>query len=159
MLKQNNKISNFNCNRNKSYNFIKNLNQNITSFVLSFSTFEGIEFLASTADCWSSHHRSFLGMTVHWLDPVTRERKNAVLACMRLKGSHTYDVLAKAILEAHSSFGIKSKVMQVYANCKLAIHQEQDKQEANAMLQCTQRTLLVDKNLIYTLQYTQYILY
>lgn len=33
--------------------------------------------VATTADCWSSHGKSFLGMTVHWIDSRTCERKSA----------------------------------------------------------------------------------
>jgi len=50
-------------------------------------------------------------MTVHWLEKGTRARKHAVLACDRLKGRHTYDVLAKAINNIHQHFGIQDKVI------------------------------------------------
>ena len=49
-------------------------------------------------------------MTVHWLNEKTRERERGVLACMRLKGRHTYDVLAQAIEKVHVEFGIEKKV-------------------------------------------------
>lgn len=88
----------------------------IYNYGFSFRTFKGIEYFATTADCWSSHNRSFLGMTVHWVDPVNRERKHAVLACRRLKGSHTFDVLAEAILDVHKSFGIEKKVIYYLLN-------------------------------------------
>lgn len=71
---------------------------------------EDVPWVATTADCWSAHHNSYLGMTVHWLDPATRERKQGVLACRRLKGSHTFEVLAKAISDVHSKFQLEDKV-------------------------------------------------
>jgi hypothetical protein len=49
-------------------------------------------------------------MTLHWLHPETRAREHAVLACRRLKGSHTFDVLAEAITDVHCKFGIQEKV-------------------------------------------------
>ncbi len=30
-------------------------------------TFEGLDYIAATADIWSVHDRSFLGMTAHWI--------------------------------------------------------------------------------------------
>lgn len=66
--------------------------------------------MGTTADCWSANKKGYLGMTVHWLDPNTRVRKMAVLACERIMGSHTYDVLAQVMANIHSQFGIEDKV-------------------------------------------------
>lgn len=80
-------------------------------FVLKYlRILEDVPWVATTADCWTGHHNSYLGSTVHWLDPETRERKQAVLACMRLKGSHTFNVLAHALSEIHSKFQLQDKV-------------------------------------------------
>ena len=51
-------------------------------------------------------------MTVHWLD-ATLERKSAMLCCRRLKGRHTYDVLAEAIAEVLKEFDISDKVVRI----------------------------------------------
>ena len=50
-------------------------------------------------------------MTVHWIDEKLLQRKNHVLACRRLIGRHTYDVLAKEISEIHWEFQIERKVV------------------------------------------------
>ena len=71
---------------------------------------EDVPWVATTADCWSAHHNSYLGVTLHWIDPASRQRKQAVLACQRLFGSHTFDVLARALSEIHCKFGIADKV-------------------------------------------------
>ncbi len=72
--------------------------------------FATIQFLCTTADLWSNHNKSFLGVTAHWIDEDTLTRKSAALACCRLKGRHTYDVLAEALDGIHSKFGIRQKV-------------------------------------------------
>ena len=71
-----------------------------------------IEYVATTTDCWTARRRSFIGLTAHWIDPTTLKRHSAALACKRLKGSHTFDVLASAIDEIHASFGIRDKVIK-----------------------------------------------
>jgi hypothetical protein len=49
-------------------------------------------------------------MTIHWLNPTTRKREHAVLACQRITGSHTFDVLAQTMMEIHTKFQIRDKV-------------------------------------------------
>jgi hypothetical protein len=49
-------------------------------------------------------------MTGHWLDPKTRTRQHAVLACFRLRGHHTFDVLSEAIVDTHYKFHLQDKV-------------------------------------------------
>ncbi|XP_018369951.1 PREDICTED: uncharacterized protein LOC108765643 [Trachymyrmex cornetzi] len=69
-----------------------------------------IEIVATTADLWSKGKRSYLGMTVHWINPETLERESAALACRRIKGKHTYDVLAQAINSVFLEYHIQNKV-------------------------------------------------
>ncbi len=73
--------------------------------------FETIPFLCTTADAWSTHNRSYLGVTAHWIDCVSLTRRSAALACSRLKGHHTYDVLAGALNAVHAKYGIRDKVV------------------------------------------------
>ncbi len=73
---------------------------------------DGAMYVCTTANIWSSSHRSFLGMTVHWLDRATLERKSAALACKRFQGSHTYDKIAKTICNVHTTFNIEGKVLK-----------------------------------------------
>ncbi|XP_052463040.1 uncharacterized protein LOC128020264 [Carassius gibelio] len=69
-----------------------------------------VNYVATTTDCWSARQRSYLGVTCHWIDNTSLERHSAALACRRLKGSHTFDVLAAALEEIHSEYHIREKV-------------------------------------------------
>lgn len=72
-----------------------------------------VEFVCSTADVWSSSRRSYLGITVHWIESDTFERKNAAIACRRFKGSHTYDKVAEMIADIHADHDLKlSKIVK-----------------------------------------------
>ena len=44
-----------------------------------------VKFVATTADSWSAHNRSFLGMTVHWVNSTILKRKKAVLGIKEVK--------------------------------------------------------------------------
>lgn len=66
--------------------------------------------VCTTVDLWSSQHRSFIGMTVHWLEQNTLKRMSAALACKRFQGCHTFDKIASAIHSIHAEYGIEYKV-------------------------------------------------
>lgn len=70
----------------------------------------GIQYVCTTADIWTAHGRSFFGMTCHWIDPVSLERKSAALGFARLQGRVTYDAIAGRIHEIHVAHNIESKV-------------------------------------------------
>ena len=75
---------------------------------------ENVEHVSTTADCWISHRRSFLGMTAHWHGEGKNSkdiiRRSACLGVRRVYGSHTNDVLARAMADMHAEFKITSKV-------------------------------------------------
>lgn len=71
-----------------------------------------VEVIATTTDCWTSHHRSFLGVTAHWFDPQTMQRSCAALACKQLKGPHSFSVLAGALNDVHTEFDIREKIVR-----------------------------------------------
>lgn len=64
-------------------------------------TFEGLVYISTTANIWSVHNKSFLGIASHWINPTTVQRKKATLACRRVRGRHTYDVIASEIDHVH----------------------------------------------------------
>lgn len=61
--------------------------------------------VCTTADVWSCMKRSYLGVTAHWV-AADLTRQSAALACRRLKGSHTYDVIADALISIHTQYGL-----------------------------------------------------
>uniref|UniRef100_A0A8C6U382 HAT C-terminal dimerisation domain-containing protein n=1 Tax=Neogobius melanostomus TaxID=47308 RepID=A0A8C6U382_9GOBI len=73
-------------------------------------TFETLEIVSTTADIWTTCNKSFLGMTSHWINPENFQREKAAIACKRIKGRHTYDVVASEIEQRHSSYGLSHKV-------------------------------------------------
>lgn len=73
-------------------------------------TFESLEYISMTADIWTSHDKSCLGMTAHWIDPSTFVRGHAALACKKVRGRHTYDIIGNEIEQVHSAYGLNSKV-------------------------------------------------
>ena len=56
-----------------------------------------VAWVCTTADCWTSRRRSFLGVTVHWLEKDTLQRKGGCLALCVLSGKHTYDKLTTVL--------------------------------------------------------------
>jgi len=70
-----------------------------------------VDHIATTTDCWSVR-RSFIGVTAHWVDPDSLTRRSAALACRQLGGSHTFDVLAGALNDIHSEYGIRDKIVR-----------------------------------------------
>ena len=71
---------------------------------------EGVDKVSTTADVWTAHHRSYLGMTIHWIDKKSLKRQKAAIACIRIVGRHTYDILAAKREEVHRNFGLHGKI-------------------------------------------------
>lgn len=44
-------------------------------------TFEYLEYVSTTADIWTAHNKSYLGVTAHWINPHNMQRGKATLAC------------------------------------------------------------------------------
>ena len=68
-------------------------------------TIEGQCYVSTTADIWSSHNRSYLGVTVHWIDDTLKRRK-AAIACRRFRGRHTYDKISAELEDIFSEYGL-----------------------------------------------------
>jgi len=75
------------------------------------SLLDTISYVATTADSWSAHHRSFLGVTVHWINSDSLKREKAVLGIKEIFVSQTAGYIAKALMDLHQEFGLTSKVV------------------------------------------------
>ncbi|XP_056150626.1 uncharacterized protein LOC130125170 [Lampris incognitus] len=69
-----------------------------------------VHAVCTTADIWTASNRNFFGMTCHWIEGDELERKSAALACARIKGRHTNDIVAAKIHEIHVAYNIENKV-------------------------------------------------
>lgn len=70
----------------------------------------GVQYVCTTADVWTANGRSFFGMTCHWIDTDSLERKSAALGFTRLQGRITHDTIAGRIHDVHVAYNIESKV-------------------------------------------------
>lgn len=73
-------------------------------------TLMNVSNVCTTADLWTALNRRFLGMTCHWIEENTLERRSAALACARIKGLHTFDVLVAKNCEIHAEYKLQHKV-------------------------------------------------
>jgi hypothetical protein len=69
-----------------------------------------IDFVATTADAWSSPHRKkFIGETVHWFNEKNK-RISGCLTIKRIIGSTSYLVIGRLLEKNHNDFNISGKV-------------------------------------------------
>lgn len=67
------------------------------------------KYLCMTCDMWSSRANSYLGMTVHYINPQTFQRHSYILAFRQFHGKQTYAELAKVIFNIFNEYGLKSE--------------------------------------------------
>lgn len=65
-------------------------------------------WICLTADIWSCKNRSFLGVSVHYMDNDLR-RKSYVISCKYFPAPHNYKTITESFQLLYSKFGIKSK--------------------------------------------------
>ena len=69
--------------------------------------------MCTTADIWTTHHRSFTGIACHWIKAKTLDRKSAALTGQNIRSCHTSDVIdAKLDRFMHSSRSKEKSVPQ-----------------------------------------------
>uniref|UniRef100_A0A671KDJ4 HAT C-terminal dimerisation domain-containing protein n=1 Tax=Sinocyclocheilus anshuiensis TaxID=1608454 RepID=A0A671KDJ4_9TELE len=84
-------------------------NKNMHMWDLLKKTIDEQQFVSTTADIWTAYNKSFLGVTVHWIDSETLQRKKAAIACRRFRGRHTYDAIASELEDIFSQYGLTAE--------------------------------------------------
>ncbi len=69
---------------------------------------EKASFVITTADMWSSSHRSYIEVTANVLTPDLK-RQGFAIACRRMKGCHTYDAITQELTTIVKDWGIEWK--------------------------------------------------
>lgn len=73
--------------------------------------FETVKYICGTADVWSTKRKSFMGVTVHWVDEKTLDRKSRALCCRRFESPHDAERIATLLNVIYVEFGIDGKVI------------------------------------------------
>lgn len=71
------------------------------------SELSDVEYVCTALDIWSSKKRSFIGVTVHWIEDDL-SRASMALACQRFKKTHSYDRLSEIIQEINADYNLNS---------------------------------------------------
>lgn len=70
--------------------------------------FETVDHVCLTSDIWGNKHRSFFGVTAHFLSPEDFSRKSAALACPRFPYPHTHERIAEQIQYCLATYGLSA---------------------------------------------------
>lgn len=75
-------------------------------------TIDEQQYVSTTADIRTAY--SFLGVTVHWIDSETLQRKKAKIACRRFRGRHTFEAIASELEDIFSQYGLTTEKVTAY---------------------------------------------
>lgn len=67
-------------------------------------TLVNVSNICTTADLWTAHNRSFLGMICHWIEENTLKRRSAALALHELEGGTLLTSLLQKNCEIHEEY-------------------------------------------------------
>lgn len=70
------------------------------------------QYFCTTVDLWSAYGKSYLGMTLHFLN-ISLERKSYAIACERFTGVHNYKSICDKLLKIQNYYGLNEKNITV----------------------------------------------
>ncbi|VVC28307.1 Ribonuclease H-like domain [Cinara cedri] len=92
----------------------RSLMRNVTS--LSNDTIQQLKTELEKIKHYCRLLESYMGFTIHWMNPITLERNSRVLACGRMLGRHAYDNIAEIIEKVLTEIDIQSKTTLIVAD-------------------------------------------
>lgn len=69
----------------------------------------GLDYVCLTADIWGTRHASYFGITCHYLDCNTCERKSLALNCSHFHNPHTNENIAEEMQMLYSKYGLEPR--------------------------------------------------
>ena len=97
----------------KYYSLVKKLKKEYVNMKSKLmKAFSETPYVCVTSDGWTDARRAYIGVTASYLDSTMR-RHSVAIACRRLEGSHTHDVLAKKLMEVLKEYNILAKTTGV----------------------------------------------
>ena len=66
------------------------------------------KYVCTTTDAWSTSGRRYLGVTAHWIAEDTLRKYSDALACRRLRGAHSFYVLAESISDIYNEYNLNN---------------------------------------------------
>lgn len=92
---------------------LRKIEQKVTQKELSLaSILQGQKHVATTVNCWSLHDKCYVGVTAHWIDQTSLDRKSACLTLRRMRGSQIFVTMAAILEDVYSKFGIQWKIVR-----------------------------------------------
>lgn len=76
-------------------------------------TFVKIPYFCSTSDIWTRSNKSFIAVSVHYLESKSLQLKTKFIACEYFPGRHTHDKVAEKLSSIFERYGISKKVFFV----------------------------------------------
>lgn len=77
---------------------------------------ENVKYVCATTDIWTSKNGSFLGSTLHWIEPITLQRKSAPFFRRQLKCQRSVEEVAEQFTLMSINYGIKNKIVAIVTN-------------------------------------------
>lgn len=77
---------------------------------------EHVKYVCATADVWTNGNGTFLGSTLHWLEPISLQRKSAPFMRRQLKSTKYEEEIAEQLTSTSEKYRIKKKIVAVITN-------------------------------------------